>query len=90
MPLSNFCESNKLKLLNALSIKVPWSNGLTFVALSTKSKGHLPAKGMDISHLSTELSGRKNDDCSSTVIQKIQIMTPVQTETFTVNQYFTG
>lgn len=84
--LNNSCESSKLALLNTLSVKVSWSNNLTFITLNTKSKGSsLPIKGLDISYLATELSGRKKDDYSSTVVQKIQIMTPVQTETFIVS-----
>lgn len=85
--LNNTCESNKLSLLNTLSMKVPWSGNLTFLTLNTKSKEScLPTKkGLDISYLSTELSGRGNDDYSSTVIQKLQIITPIQTETFVVS-----
>lgn len=86
--LNNTCESSKLALLNTLSLKVPWSNNLTFITLNTKSKGFLPLKGMDISHLATELSGRGNHDYSDTVVQKIQIMTPIQTDTFIVSFYF--
>lgn len=91
--LNNTCESNQLTLLNTSSFKVPWSNNLTFITLSTKSKeSYLPKKGMDISFLATELSGRGKNDFSSTVMQKLQIKTPVQTETFIVshqlqNQY---
>lgn len=84
--LNNSCESSKLALLNTLSLKVSWSNNLTFLTLNTKSKGSsLPIRGLDISYLATELSGRKKDDYSFTVVQKIQIMTPVQTETFIVS-----
>lgn len=87
--LNNTCESSKLALLNSLSLKVPWSNNLTFITLNTKSKGVLPLKGMDISHLATELSGRGKHDYSGTIVQKIQIMTPIQTDTFIVSFYFT-
>jgi len=67
-------------------MKVPWSGNLTFITLSTKSKGnYLPTKGLDISYLSTELSGRGIDDYSPTVLQKLQIITPVQTEAFIVS-----
>lgn len=85
--LNNTCESSKLALLNTLSFKVPWSNNLTFIALNTKAKENnlLQIKGVDISYLATELSGREEDDYSSTVIQKIQIKTPVQTDTFIVS-----
>lgn len=76
-----------MMLIDTLSLKVPWSNNLTFMTLSTKSKKmFLPSKGMDISYLATDLSGRGKDDYSSTIVQKIQIMTPVQTETFLVSQ----
>ncbi|XP_050438636.1 nuclear pore complex protein Nup98-Nup96-like isoform X2 [Adelges cooleyi] len=76
-------KSTKLALLNTLSFKVPWSNNLTFVTLNTKSKrGFLPTKGLDISYVATDLSGRSNDDYSPTVIQKVKIVTPAQTETF--------
>lgn len=84
--LNNTCDFSKLALLNSLSVKVSWSNSLTFITLNTKSKGNsLPIKGLDISYLATELSGRRKDDYSSTLVQKIQIMTPVQTETFIVS-----
>lgn len=74
-----------MTLLNTSSFKVPWSNNLTFITLNTKSKEScLPKKGMDISFLATELSGRGKNDYSSTVMQKLQIKTPVQTETFIV------
>lgn len=87
--LNNSFGSSKLELLNTLSLKVPWSNNLTFVTLNTKSKGgFLPIKGLDINDLSKELSGRSKDDYSSTVVQKIQIKTPVQTETFIVSNIF--
>lgn len=80
------CESSKFSLLNNLSIKVSWSGNLTFIALNTKSKEScLPKKGLDISYLSTELSGRGKNDYTSTIVQKLQIITPVQTETFTVS-----
>lgn len=69
-----------------MSLKVPWSNGLTFITLNTKSKeSFLPKKGLDISYLATELSGRARDDFSSVVVQKIQIKTPIQSETFIVS-----
>lgn len=85
---NNTCESSKLALLNNLSVKVSWSNNLTFITFNTTSKGsNLPIKGLDISYLATELSGRGKDDYSPTVVQKIQIMTPVQTETFIVSHY---
>jgi len=84
--LDNTCESSKLALSNNLSTKVPWSGNLTFITLNTKSKGSsLPKKGLDISYLSTELSGRSKNDSSSTIVQKLQIITPVQTETFIVS-----
>lgn len=77
-----------MALLNRLSIKVPWSNNLTFLTLTTKSKSDsLPTKGLDVSCLATQLSGRGKDDYSSSVVQKIQIVTPVQTETFIVSHY---
>lgn len=89
--LNNICGSSKLELLNTLSLKVPWSNGLTFVTLNTKAKkSFLPKKGLDISHLATELSGRAKDDYSSIVVQKIQIKTPVQSETFVVSNQIIG
>jgi len=70
-------------------MKVPWSGNLTFITLNTKSKGScLPKKDLDISYLSTELSGRGKNDYSSTTVQKLQIITPVQTETFTVSLKF--
>lgn len=84
--LNTTCESRNLALLKTLSFKVPWSNNLTCITLNTKSKeSFLPTKGLDISYLATELSGRVKNDHSSTVFQKIQIMTPVQTETFIVS-----
>jgi len=84
--LNNNCESSKLALSNTTSFKVPWTNNLTFIVMNTKAKKNclLPIKGVDISYLATELSGRGKDDYSSTVMQKIQIKTPVQTETFIV------
>jgi len=73
-------------MLNNLSLKVPWSGNLTFITLNTKSKGScLPKKGLDISYLSTELSGRGKSDYTSTIVQKLQIITPVQSETFIVS-----
>lgn len=67
-------------------MKVPWSGNLTFITVNSKSNGScLPKKGLDISYLSTELSGRRKNDSSSTIVQKLQIITPVQTETFIVN-----
>jgi hypothetical protein len=45
----------------------------------------MSSKGIDISYLATELSGRGKDDYSPTVVQKIQILTPLPTETFIVN-----
>lgn len=73
-------------MLNNLSLKVPWSGNLTFITLNTKSKGScLPKKGLDISYLSTELSGRGKNDYTSTIVQKLQIITPVQSETFIVS-----
>jgi hypothetical protein len=67
-------------------MKVPWSGNLTFITLNTKSKGSfLPTKGLDIGFLSTELSGRGKNDYSSTILQKLQIITPVKTETFIVS-----
>jgi len=67
-------------------MKVPWSGNLTFITLNTKSKGSfLPKNGLDISYLSTELSGREKNDHTSTIVQKVQIVTPVQTETFIVS-----
>ncbi|XP_050535736.1 nuclear pore complex protein Nup98-Nup96 [Daktulosphaira vitifoliae] len=79
----NIHKSNKLALLKSVFFKVPWSNNLTFVTINTKSKQNfLQSKKLDISCLSTDLSGRVNDDYSSTIIQKIKIMTPTQTETF--------
>lgn len=68
-------------------MKVPWSGNLTFITLNTKSKGScLPKKGLDIGNLSTELSGRKKNDYSPTILQKLQIITPDQTETFIVSR----
>ncbi|VVC35530.1 Hypothetical protein CINCED_3A011775 [Cinara cedri] len=79
----NSCNFSKLALINTSSFKVPWSNNLTFLTLNTKSKERfLTSKRLDISHLSTELSGRGHDECSPTIVQKIQIVTPNQTETF--------
>jgi len=86
--LKNTCESSKLAILDNLSLKVPWSGNLTFITLNTKSKGScLPKKGLDISYLSTELSGRGTNDYTSTIVQKLQIITPVQSETFIVSDY---
>lgn len=84
--MKNTCDSSKLALIDTSSFKVPWSNNLTFITLNTKSKKRfLPTKGLDISYLSTELSGRGKDDFSPTIVQKIQIVTPNQTETFIVS-----
>lgn len=84
--LNNLRESSKLALLNTLSFKVPWSNNLTFMTLSTKFKKHsLTTKGIDISLLATDFSGRGQDDYSSSVLHKIKIITPVQTESFLVS-----
>lgn len=89
MELKNTCDFSKLALINTSSFKVPWSNNLTFITLNTKSKERfLPTKGLDISYLSTELSGRSKDDFSPTIVQKIQIVTPNQTETFIVSYNF--
>lgn len=75
-----------MTLLNTLSFKVPWSSNLTFITLNTKTKEScLPKKGVNISSLATELSGRGKNDYSSTVVQKIQIKTPIQTEMFIVS-----
>jgi len=80
------CEPSNLALSYNLSTKIPWSGNLTFITLNTKSKEScLPKKGLDISYLSTELSGRAKNDASSTIVQKLQIITPVQTETFIVS-----
>lgn len=66
---------------------MPWSSDLTFITLNTKYKEvNSQTKGVDVSHLATELSGRGKDDYSSMVVQKIKIMTPIQTETLIVSQ----
>lgn len=89
MKLNNSCESSKLALLDTSSLKIPWSNNLTFISLNTKSKkSFISSKEIDISYLATELSGRGKDDYSPTVVQKIQILTPLPTETFIVNHFF--
>lgn len=75
-------------MLNTSSIKIPWSNNLTFITLNTKSKERFLPKKVDISYLETELSGRGKDDYSPTIIQKIQIKTPIQTEAFIVSQQY--
>uniref|UniRef100_A0A2S2R5G1 Nuclear pore complex protein Nup98-Nup96 n=1 Tax=Sipha flava TaxID=143950 RepID=A0A2S2R5G1_9HEMI len=81
--LNNSCESSKLALLDTSSLKIPWSYNLSFISLNTKSKeSFMSSKGIDISYLATELSGRGKDDYSPTVVQKIQILTPLPTETF--------
>lgn len=86
LELNTTRESSRFKYLNNLSVKVSWSGNLTFTTLNTKSKEScLPKKGLDISYLSTELSGRGINDFSPTILQKLQIITPFQTETFTVS-----